>query len=151
MSTDERPTVIAVDPGLTTGWAALYPDGEFRSGETKGPYEFLRTVHRLVSDGAFSWQLVVERYTITPETIKKSRQTDALEIIGALKYFARHYNAGWAMQMPSEAKAFATDAKLRRVGWYQQGLGHANDASRHLLCYAVRNKLIDPTRLLEEK
>lgn len=151
MSSNERPTVIAVDPGLTTGWAALYPDGEFRSGETKGPYEFLRTVYRLLKDQAFDWTLVVERYTITPETIKKSRQTDALEIIGALKFFAKHYNTGWAMQTPAEAKSFATDAKLRRMGWYQQGLGHANDASRHLLCYAVRNKLIDPTRLLEGK
>ena len=145
----ERPTIIAVDPGLTTGWAALYPDGEFRSGETKGSYPFLRTVHGLLSAGAFDWHVVVERYTITPETIKKSRQTEALEIIGALKFFTQHYGAGFSMQSPAEAKSFATDAKLRRVRWFQQGLGHANDASRHLLCYAVRNGLVKPDDLME--
>lgn len=145
----DRPTIIAVDPGLTTGWAVLYPDGEFRSGETKGPYAFLKTVYGLLRDRAFDWHLVVEKYTITPETIKKSRQTDALEIIGALKFFAAYYDAGWSMQMPSEAKAFASDGKLRRIGWFRQGLGHANDASRHLMCYAVRNKFIDAAKLLE--
>lgn len=145
----ERPTVIAVDPGLTTGWAALYPDGEFRSGETRGFYEFLKTVYGLLSSRAFDWHIVVEKYTITPETIKKSRQTDALEIIGALRFFARHFDAGFSMQSPAEAKTFATDAKLRKMRWFQQGRGHANDASRHLLCYAVRTGLVKPDNLLE--
>lgn len=147
----DRATVIAVDPGLTTGWAVLYPDGEFRSGETKGSFAFLKTVYGLLRDRAFDWHIVCERYTITPETIKKSRQTDALEIIGTLKFLTTYYDAGWSMQNPSEAKNFATDAKLRRVRWYRQGLGHANDASRHLLCYAVNHKMIDVSKLMGEE
>lgn len=133
----DRPSVIAIDPGVTTGWAVLDPDGSFRSGEVRGPYDFLRRVYEMVQSRVFDYELVVERYTITPETIKKSRQTDPLEIIGALRFFAAHYKTGFTLQSPAEAKAFSTDAKLKRMRWFTPGQGHANDAARHLLCYSI--------------
>lgn len=144
----DRPTILAVDPGLTTGWAALYPDGEFRSGETKGPYEFLFDVQRLIQ-GPFPWEMVVERYVITPETVKKSRQYEPIEIIGALKFFSRHYEVPLALQTPADAKAFSTDKKLKAMRWFRPALGHANDAARHLLCYSIRKAYLDPTQLME--
>ena len=35
---------------------------------------------------------------------------------------------------------FATDDKLRRLGWYKPGKGHANDAARHLLLWFAKHR-----------
>lgn len=147
----DRASVIAVDPGLTTGWAILDPDGGFRSGEVKGPYHFLVRIYEMVRSQAFDYDLVVERYTITPETAKKSRQSDPLEIIGALKFMAAYYKAGFSMQGPAEAKAFSTDSKLKRMGWFTPGMGHANDAARHLLCYSVNKGYVPLDKIMEAR
>jgi hypothetical protein len=144
---NDRPTILAIDPGLTTGWANLDPDGGFRSGETKPPILFLSDVERMLR-GPFPWAMVCERYVITPETIKKSRQADPLEIIGTLKYFAEKYQTLIQFQGPAEAKTFATDKKLKALGWFRPGLGHANDAARHLLCYWVKHGLVKPEALI---
>lgn len=141
--------VLAVDPGGTTGWASLDPTGHFQSGEVRDWLMWLRQVDRAVNTERYT--VVIERYTVTADTAKKSRQYDALEIIGALKYIC--YVNGVAppvMQYPAEGKAFGTDRKLHKVGWFSRGHGHANDAARHLLCYSVKHGLVDARQFLEE-
>lgn len=102
--------------------------------------DWLAQVARTVAHPTF----VVERYIITPATAKMSQQHDALEIIGALKFLTRKYGHGpLVMQTPAEAKAFSTDKKLRTVGWYNPGLPHARDASRHALLYLAKQGIID--------
>jgi len=98
-------------------------------------------------------RLIVEDFIITAETLKKSRQTWSLEAIGALRYLVELFGdypipvddgrgliiprISMTLQSPSSAKAFATNDKLRNVGWYVPGKGHANDAARHLLVYCA--------------
>lgn len=133
-------SVVAVDPGGTTGIAVWSPT-----------FGLTLTEHK--PDAAVDWlanlswgdrkHFVVERYIITPATAKMSQQHDALEIIGALKYLARSHGHTLSLQTPAEAKAYSTDAKLKTVGWYKPGLPHARDASRHLLLYLSKQGIID--------
>ena len=66
-----------------------------------------------------------------------------------LRFVAREYECGFTLQAPSDAKAFASNNKLKLMGWYNTGKGHANDAARHMLVYTVQNKIIDPRKLLQ--
>lgn len=146
--------VLAVDPGGTTGWASGYYKGvypEFHSGEVRDWMEWCARVHSILMAGDFDWTVVVERYTVTSETAKKTRQYDALEIIGVLRYLCHLTETPFVMQTPAEAKAFATDRKLHHMGWFTRGRGHANDAARHLLVYTAKAGLIDPRRLIPEE
>lgn len=140
--------VLAVDPGGTTGWASLDPTGNFQSGEVRDWLNWCSHVWRLLSTEEYT--VVVERYTVTTETAKKTRQYDALEIIGVLRWLCHLTGSPFVMQTPSQAKSFGTDRKLHRIGWFLRGRGHANDAARHLLCYAVTHGLVDARQFLEE-
>ena len=91
--------------------------------------------------------IVCETYTITMETLRKSRQTTALELIGALRWFAIQHGIPFVLQSPAEAKGFGTDAKLEKIGWLKpKAQDHANDAARHLLVYCVKNKIVEVPR-----
>lgn len=133
-------TVVAVDPGGTTGLAVWAPGLGLKLLEFN-PEEAVDYLWQL-ADGNTK-HFVVERYLITPATAKMSQQHDALEIIGALKFMARKHGHTLSLQTPSEAKAFSSDSKLKRVEWYQPGMPHARDASRHLLLYLSKVGIID--------
>jgi hypothetical protein len=139
--------VVAVDPGGTTGIALWTPPMGLSLKEVRGgdkAVDWLADIARQVGHAHF----VVERYIITPATAKMSQQHDALEIIGALKFLIRKYGHTLTMQTPAEAKAFSTDKKLKNVGWYQPGQGHARDASRHALLFLAKQGIIDLHTLL---
>lgn len=135
-------TVVGVDPGGTTGLALWSPDQGLTLREIKGADEavwWLADCARTLHPTTF----VVEKYIITPATAKLSQQHDPLEIIGALKYLARKYDHKLVFQSPSEAKAFSTNDKLKRIEWYKPGQDHARDASRHVLLYLSKVGIID--------
>jgi hypothetical protein len=128
-------TVFAFDPGKTTGIATFdVLTREFHQWEMEGRSKIYPLIDTLTCHDF----CVVERYTITGMTAKYSQQLDALYIIGALEAHAQTYGAGFALQSPSQAKSFGTDAKLKHLGWwYQTAGGHANDAARHLLRHMI--------------
>ena len=75
-------SILAVDPGGTTGWM-LWDSGLLDWGED-GREEFYATLGGLVD---FELDAIVcERYTISSNTLKKTRQHDALELIGVLRH-----------------------------------------------------------------
>jgi hypothetical protein len=133
--------ILAVDPGVTTG-LAVWTAGEVTITEEYHQIDFcdfadfiLRTWH----SGAIEGVIVCEAYRITQETMRKTRQTASLEIIGALRWMAAKYGHEFVLQGASEAKRFMTDAKLVHLGWYRRGtLGHVNDALRHLGLYLAK-------------
>lgn len=92
--------------------------------------------------------LVCEDFRVTGNTAKLSPQTEALRILGTLEYLA--WRRGWefTLQQPSQAKKFATNDKLKRVRWHTPGADHRNDATRHLLLYAVQASLLDAHELV---
>lgn len=130
--------ITAFDPGKTTGIAEYdVASGEWSATEldVSGVFRYLDGMRRI----AVEQQVISESFVITVNTAKNSQAGWSLELIGAMKYLV--YGAGWPelkLQTPQVAKAFATDAKLKLMGWWTPGRGgHANDASRHLLTYCA--------------
>lgn len=86
--------------------------------------------------------LVVENFIPRPGV---TWQPDALHIAGYAR--GRAPQIGWRFQtQPTSIKKFATNDKLKRLGWYTPTKGgHVNDALRHLLhalCFIVRDNEI---------
>ncbi len=151
--------VIAVDPGGTTGVIRIDPTNNVGADADFDVYQEpwervivmidawckMAEVHRLETT------IVVERYTITMQTLKKSRQYEALYCIGGLLTFAQLYEGvSIVLQSPGEAKALVTDERLKILGWYDavKGKEHARDALRHLVRWLVQTKRLDANALL---
>jgi len=143
--------VIAVDPGLMTGIACMY-QGQHRSLEL--PYEQVGMWVEEYLDAMRPVQVVCENFFITRETAKKSQSPWSLKLIGVMDYLVAKYGQpAVVLQAPSDAKRFSTDARLKTLGWYKGSgsgyAGHADDASRHLLLYLAKQRLIDLGRIVD--
>ena len=148
--------VLAIDPGKLTGVAHLLRVGD--EVTLLGSYEYneddiIPGIRPTIEDWRpldkeqFPLRVVIEKFTITVETAKKSQAPFSLEVIGAVKQVCR--DAGYpvdaiAWQKPSEAKESFPNAKLKRVGlWHRGGEGHALDAIRHGALYLARSGWVD--------
>jgi hypothetical protein len=86
----------------------------------------------------------LEQYIITARTAKLSRQTDALELIGAVKanlLYALTDNGvevPLSMHSPADAKSVWSDDRLKKHDLYMLAAGHAKDALRHALLATER-------------
>lgn len=139
--------ILAIDPGLVTGWAS-YGEGDaywpapFVQGQVEGRHDFECWCFGLLSIGWVK-QVVAEDFIIGTATGKKSRQVDPYYILGWLDGMCDRFSIPLKLQSPSEAKSFATDDKLKALGWYTPTPGgHANDAARHLLRYCYKDPAI---------
>lgn len=130
--------ILAVDPGGTTGWAS-WIEGSVSWGQAPGGVLGGKRL-RLMAQCADV--LIIERYTIGERTVKFSRQSDALEITGALKWIADDEGLELVLQQPRDAKRLFTDDRLRQMGWWARGEEHARDALRHLGFYLAKKRLI---------
>ena len=145
--------IVAFDPGETTGWARLDPVSlEFRSGQLPWYSAWYWFNDTLSANPAYIQQVVCEDFIYTAETAKKSRQTWSTEGIGVVRFLCQYYGLPLTIQSPSSAKSFATDKKLKRIGWYTPTKGgHANDAARHLMVFAVSNGVLPLERFRPEE
>lgn len=153
--------IIASDPGLTTGVAeydssSAAPLNTFQLG-VEEYFDYLANrvrdeAQRCLIDGVdLDVRLVVESFIITVNTAKNTQAGWSLELIGVNKFIAHRFGLKPpTLQSPSVAKTFAPDGKLKHVGWYRPGKGHANDAARHLMTYAAQRKLIFDVETLKE-
>lgn len=135
--------LLAIDPGLTTGWM-IWEDGFAYAGQVEGPNGFLNLAW---SEMPAADVVVVEDFKITDRTMRTTREPWSLHIIGAVSWMAQCHDTELVMQTPADAKSFATDAKLRRLGWPLKG-DHAKDAGRHALLYLVRSGALTGKDLL---
>ena len=142
-------TVLAVDPGGTTGWSLW--DGLLVGHGQMEFEQFVRFVdgmfQRCQDEGPIT-EIVCERYVITPTTAKLSQQTTALEVIGHLKALRILHDIPFTLQNPADAKRFGTNDRLDQLGWLKRPLAandHANDSIRHLLTYLVKTHQVDVT------
>jgi hypothetical protein len=133
--------VLAVDPGVATGWAdCRVSDLVINSGAENDQLNFC-----MRADTWMQWRrgdgsrtvVVCERFLITERTAKLSQQPASLEIIGCVRYLAWKYAVTFApLQAPGDAKKFITNDRLRQAGLYSTN-DHARDALRHLLLFLV--------------
>jgi hypothetical protein len=128
--------VLTLDPGETTGWAVwthcrLVACGqEYTGSDPALMAEFVRGM-----DEAFGpLELIVfEEYRIRGNKARQHIGSEVVTIqhIGAIKVVASDLEIKLWQQSASEAKAFATDDKLKEWDLWQPNERHANDAIRH--------------------
>lgn len=146
--------IITIDPGVTTGYGsgAVFAHGEIECefGQNSDQLDFCAWLdaelreERETEGQTAPIVVVCEEFRITQATLRKSRQTASLELIGVARWLADKWDAQFVLQAPADAKRLGTDARLKALGWWTPGKDHANDAARHMLLYAVRNRLVNP-------
>jgi len=130
--------ILAVDPGKATG-VAVYGSGEFKSQVIQGGligfvdwFDDMQFPHCGLS------AVVCEKFTIGAMQTRTTSQYDALYINGYLMGAVHlvRWHCKFIQQPVTSAKTFATNDKLKKLGWYDpRDGGHAVDAARHLLTY----------------
>ena len=136
--TEEMPRyTVFLDPGKATGVAVL----DFRLG--KDP-QHTAWEGNLVSVGDFLLDRVDdpvkpvigwERYLGSGGTASWSH-----EMIGVARYLALTHGCR-VIEAPAASRVIASDKALKIQGWYRSGKPHANDASRHLAAWLLREGL----------
>lgn len=129
--------ILAVDPGGTVGYA-LYPldGGEFRTDMVQAGQasveDFLDWARSSIAE---DWTVVVEKFTITANTVKLTAggTHDTLDVIGVLRHLCRWQGAEFKLQTPGQAKNFVSDSQLKSLGLWIKSQDHARDAIRHLV------------------
>ena len=134
--------ILAVDPGGTTG-VALHgglPVTTWFFEIPGGHLGFVDWFHATSAPGGSyaDHQLDIVCESFIPRPGALTHQPDASYIIGYLKMWAHRKGMSFKLQSPAQAKSFSTNAKLKAAGLYPIGMGHAQDAARHLLVYLVQ-------------
>jgi len=144
--------ILAIDPGKATGLAYLTA-GAVHASKTLPYHEALEYAVWEI-DGARDTGLTVvcEDFIISSRTVRAGtsgwRRGLELEFIGVVRWYCWKEEVEFVLQAPADAKSFGTNSKLKQLGWWQGGAGHADDASRHLLLAAVRKGIVDPAELV---
>ena len=131
--------ILAVDPGKITGWATANVEDVTNptAGEVDDRFRFARYFRQAVGTGRV-YEVVCEDFIISERTIRMAPDPNALRLIGWLELECEHLGIEFTLQAPAAAKGFATDDKLKTLGWYENTPGgHRNDALRHLLRYMI--------------
>ena len=133
LAVDDRPLfIIGVDPGKATG-ISVYTGGKLIHHDTVPADEVYETIALRTLPALHGLRVVigVERYTYGINATKKSRQTDAMEIMGQLEGAAKIYHAEFRLINQSDTKKLASNTTLKSIGWWvHDPEGHTNDASR---------------------
>lgn len=136
--------IIAVDPGKTTGLATLDATTQDLTTAEYGFNDTCSYVAQKASEYGSDLLLVCESFIIGPQTAKNTQAPWSLELIGVMRYLSRSYcGRDLALQTPATAKRFSSDVRLKEVGFWTPGKGHANDAARHLLLFLVQRGLLE--------
>lgn len=154
--------VLSVDPGGTTGfayWESLWPDEEdsadrevFRAWDEPDYFEAIETVRQEILSGCDI--VVCESFQISMNTLKKSTAGSlaTIRMMGAIEWICHCRNVPFELQSPSDARTFDDKGdKLRLLGWWTKGSDHARSATKHLLLYLVKTKLVDPLRVIQSE
>lgn len=136
--------VIAFDPGKATG-VAVYRSGDHDSFQLDNGFHGVAAfLHQSPYEGPLSGcdAVVCETFTVNATTHKKDSGAfiEVFSNIGAIRYAAFLADVPFYLQTPAEAKSFGTNDKLRKLGWFAGGAGHADDASRHLLTFLAKQR-----------
>lgn len=127
----QRPIIIGLDPGKTTGAALLQPNGQWTVAELDNLPALWDLLLQLKPK-----TVVCERFVWQP----RIHDASALKHIGVTElYVQQRYDVNMIYQMPSAAKNFVSDVMLRRNDMFNvsKGMRHARDAIRHVIYYLV--------------
>ncbi len=146
-------TLLALDPGGTTGWAKVTnrytSEGfdphhlVFSSGQV-GPHEHHKELYKLMHTHDCV-TVICESFEFRQmgEDTKKKVELISREYIGVAKLWCDQWDRDIVFQTASTAKALIpdkgpeADRKLKQLGLYVPGQKHARDAYRHLIRYML--------------
>ncbi len=132
-------TILAFDPGHTTGWAAFIPIGGVLWLNAWGEIDTTdiplatEAVDKLI-DKYMPEIVVMEDYRVYAWRAKHHAGSNLLtaRVIGCIETIASWSLITRVYKQPANiAKKFCTDTKLKEWGFYQRGSKHVNDAIRH--------------------
>lgn len=145
--------ILGVDPGGTSGVALIdVPWDETRYEPSPNTHMFDCQIESSWGTGPQSvgWQMrdlienyapeliVIEKFIITQQTVRFTRQPDALWIIGGVRFLADTFMIPVHMQPASLAKTTWDSERLKDTGWAKVvKQRHARDALRHALTACV--------------
>lgn len=148
--------IMGVDPGGTTGIAIIDVEwDETRYEPTPDAHVFNTQIEASWGTGveAVGWQMcnlildyapdliALEKFIITQQTVRFTRQPDALWIIGGVRFLADLQMIPVHMQPASLAKTTWDATRLKGTGWAKVvKQKHARDALRHALTACVTYK-----------
>lgn len=148
--------IMGVDPGGTTGIAIIeVPWDDSRYDPSPGTYLYDTQLEASWGTGpdSIGWKfrdlietynpdlIALEKFIITQQTVRYTRQPDALWIIGGVRFVADTFMIPVHMQPASLAKTTWDAPRLKDSGWSKVvKQKHARDALRHALTACVTYK-----------
>lgn len=145
--------IIGIDPGDSMGIMMLKIEGKrairehFLQTDVSTAVNWLEETLYAINKGPEGVLVACERYTVTPETGKRSQQPTALQAIGVIKILVERFNSRFVMMPPGDVKVFAPNTLLKRLGFFttpkEVGCPDANDvndAARHATISLARFK-----------
>jgi hypothetical protein len=146
------PSILALDPGGTTGYCFRGPSAVIKYGElplSAGGHHLAlwkllvdcrAEIQSHDSDAPFI--IVCERFDFRKDDQARAKiDYIAREYIGVVRLYDQSTDNQVLMRLQgaNEAKGFWDDGKLRRIGMYYSRSKHARDATRHYLYYVTFN------------
>lgn len=135
--------LIGIDPGETTGFAYQLPwepqwTMHVAQLETKSIKQGMAALRDAWPDTKLPIIAVCEDYKVYAwkATDHSWNNLHTAKLIGAIEYQCIAMGVPLVYQMAGQAKAWATDEKLKLWGLYESGLKHGRDAVRHLTSYS---------------
>lgn len=141
-------TILAFDPGETTGWARVCWDQPFdpqfaicdqveTSSVAQATDAYDSLLYRFLPD-----IVLIEEYRVYSWKSDQHKWSDVitLRLIGCLETLCHQRELKWHKQMAVQAKEFCTDDKLSSWDLYEKGKKHGRDAMRHACQFMLFNK-----------
>lgn len=140
-------TIVALDPGGTTGVTVLDEVGDAWTMQL-GPEDHHLELYKLLT----SWEpdVVVCESFMYRQNDRTGIKLNSVEYIGVAKLWCQTNNKKFVLQTPAQAKGFVTDEKLKLLNFFARAQRHANDATRHLVYYVIKNKIGEYKEWLEK-
>ena len=136
-------TLIALDPGYSTGYSIFLDGKHYLNGviDWQIPVEGFYTMTNMLKHFAPD-VIVCEDYRLYASKAKAQTgsQIDTVRIIGAVELLCNQNNIRFYKMMPSTAKGFVTDEKLRSWGLYKKVNPHSRDSLRIAIHWMLFNK-----------
>lgn len=134
-------TLLALDPGHTTGWCVFEGTSLKHSGQIETDDSDLGKALERITGLFLSYNPTVcifEDYRVYKWRLEQHSFSDlhTPKLIGMIQTVCIMQGVEYHKQMASVAKQFVTDDKLREWGFWQSGQRHARDAIRHA-CYYI--------------
>ncbi len=128
-------SMLALDPGVTTGWAARTSiSDEYITGEITDSLSRIWTFLESTRFYMFKGPLIIENFEYRPNVMVAD--LTPVKVIGICEEWARQRDIPIKFQTPSQAKFFFKKRILQDRGlWKPIGDGHNMDALRHLMYY----------------